>query len=83
MTDEEIAVLQASAERLTAQVDDLTAERDSLREELEAVRARYEETSEEMKEIKKLNYTLARQMDTRKKDSFDETLVSLYGGVKK
>ena len=83
MTDEEITALQASAEQLTAQVDDLTAERDSLREELETLRSRYDETSEEMKEIKKLNYTLARQMDTRKKDSFDDTLVSLYGGAKR
>ena len=84
MEEVEIVALQAEIDEQRARVEELTAERDSLREELELIRTQNAELTEENANTKKLNYTLARQLDTRPKRGFDETLVDLFGkGSKK
>lgn len=79
MEDAEIVAMQQELEQERARVSDLEAERDSLREELEQTRARNQELQTENNETKKLNFTLARQLDTKPKKSFDETLVAMFG----
>lgn len=79
MTDEEISALQETVTTLQAQVSDLTAERDSLAEENANLRAERDTSAAELQETKKLNYTLARQIDSRPKTSFGETLLKAMG----
>ena len=79
MEDVEIVALQEELEHERARISDLEAERDSLREELEQTRARNQELQTENSETKKLNFTLARQLDTKPKKSFDETLITMFG----
>lgn len=79
MEDVEIVAMQQELEQERARVSDLEAERDSLREELEQTRARNQELQTENNETKKLNFTLARQLDTKPKKTFDETLVAMFG----
>ena len=79
MEEVELVAMQEELEQERARVSDLEAERDSLREELEQTRARNQELQTENNETKKLNFTLARQLDTKPKKSFDETLVAMFG----
>ena len=79
MEEVEIVALQQEIEQERARVSDLESERDSLREELEQTRARNQELQTENSETKKLNFTLARQLDTKPKKTFDETLVAMFG----
>ena len=79
MEDAEIVAMQRELEQERARVSDLEAERDSLREELEQTRARNQELQTENNETKKLNFTIARHLDTKPKKSFDETLVAMFG----
>lgn len=79
MEEVEIVALQQELEQERARISDLEAERDSLREELEETRTRNQELQTENNETKKLNFTLARQLDTKPKKSFDETLVAMFG----
>lgn len=61
MTEEELLAL-VDADKV--QIEDLTAERDSLAEELSKLKALHQEAQRELAETKKLNFTLARQVDT-------------------
>lgn len=79
MTEEEINALQETVTTLQAQVSDLTAARDSLSEENAQLRAERDTSAAELQETKKLNYTLARQIDSRPKASFGETLLKAMG----
>lgn len=79
MTDEEINALQENVTALQAQVEELTAERDSLREENCTLRSERDSSAAELKETKKLNYTLARQIDNRPKETFEDTLLNAMG----
>ena len=79
MEDVEIVALQQELEAERTRVEELTAERDSLREENETIKQEMEQVRTEASETKKLNYTLARQLDTKPKKSFDETLISMFG----
>lgn len=79
MEEVEIVAMQQELEQERARVSDLEAERDSLREELEQTRALNQELQTENSETKKLNFTLARQLDTKPKKSFDETLIAMFG----
>lgn len=79
MEEVEIVAMQEELEKDRARISDLEAERDSLREELEQTRARNQELQTENSETKKLNFTLARQLDTKPKKSFDETLITMFG----
>lgn len=79
MTDEEITALQQALEKATTSIEELTAERDSLKEELETTKTRNTELVTENAETKKLNYTLARQLDARPKETFDDALLNMFG----
>lgn len=79
MEDVEIVALQQELEAERARVEELTAERDSLREENDTIRQEIEQVRTEASETKKLNYTLARQLDTKPKKNFDETLIAMFG----
>ena len=75
MTDEEITAMQTENETLRQSVSDLTAERDSLREENAELIAARDAAVNEAAETKKVNYTLARQLDTKPRATFEDTLL--------
>lgn len=80
ITEEEYGQLNTQLQELQTQMGELEAERDSLREELDTVRGTLTETETELKETKKLNYTLARKIPAKEdKVSFDKALIGLYG----
>ena len=79
MTEAEIAALQQELETLRAANDDLTAERDSLREENAELIAARDAAQTEVQETKKLNFTLARQLDTKPKETFEDLLLKSMG----
>lgn len=80
MTDEEQRELETRLQELQTQMGEIEAERDSLREELDTVRGTLTETETELKETKKLNYTLARKIPAKEdKVSFDKALIGLFG----
>ena len=80
MTDEEYKELETRLQEMETQMGELEAERDSLREELDTVRGTLTETETELKETKKLNYTLARKIPAKDdKLDFDKTLIGLFG----
>ena len=75
-TDELVDLLNSQ----TTEIETLTAERDSLTEENNALKEAAQAAADEIKETKKLNFTLARQLDTRKqKATFEESMISLFG----
>jgi FtsZ-binding cell division protein ZapB len=75
-TDELVDLLNSQ----TTEIENLTAERDSLTEENNALKEAAQAAADEIKETKKLNFTLARQLDTRKqKATFEESVVALFG----
>jgi FtsZ-binding cell division protein ZapB len=75
-TDELVDLLNSQ----TNEIENLTAERDSLTEENSALKEAAQAAADEIKETKKLNFTLARQLDTRKqKATFEESMISLFG----
>lgn len=57
---------------------DLEAERDSLRAELDALKESNAKTSAELQETKKLNFTLARQIDTGKSKTLDQMIAEAF-----
>lgn len=79
MSEEEIAAMLAENETLRQNVSDLTAERDSLREENADLIAARDAAVNEAAETKKVNYTLARQLDTKPRATFEETLLNAMG----
>ena len=79
MAEAEIAALQQELETLRAANDDLTAERDSLREENAELIAARDAAQTEAQETKKLNFTLARQLDTKPKETFEDLLLKSMG----
>ena len=61
MTEEQLRnLLQSAAD----QVKDLEAERDSFREENEKLKENEKKLSDDLQQTKKLNFTLARSLDT-------------------
>lgn len=80
MTDEECAALETRLQEMQTQLGELEAERDSLRDELDTVKGTLTETETELKETKKLNYTLARKVPAKEnKVTFDNALIGLFG----
>lgn len=79
MTEAEIAALQQELETLRAANDDLTAERDSLREENAELVAARDAAQTEVQETKKLNFTLARQLDAKPRETFENVLLNSMG----
>lgn len=79
MTEDEITAMRTENETLRQSVSDLTAERDSLREENAELIAARDAAVNEAAETKKVNYTLARQLDTKPRATFEETLLKAMG----
>lgn len=80
MTDEEYNALETRLQEMETQLGELEAERDSLRDELDTVKGTLTETETELRETKKLNYTLARKIPAKEdKVSFDKALIGLFG----
>lgn len=76
MTDEEVRELLTKA---ADELQTLEAERDSYKEENEKLKGNYNTVSEELQNVKKLNFTLARSLDTTKnKASVEDTLHSMF-----
>ena len=82
MTSEEMQVMIDAQVQQIADLEhdrsDLTAERDSLRAELHALKQRHDETARELQETKKLNFTLARQVDTGKQKTLDQIFAEAF-----
>ena len=82
MTSEEMQVMIDAQTQQIADLEhdrsDLTAERDSLRAELDALKQRHDETARELQETKKLNFTLARQVDTGKQKTLDQIFAEAF-----
>ena len=78
MTEEEIQALQTDLEEKTNEIANLTAERDSLKEENEKLSGEMKEREKELAETKKLNFTLARQVDRGPKTGVEEVINSLF-----
>ena len=57
---------------------DLEAERDSLLTELNALKESNAKTLAELQDTKKLNFTLARQIDTGKTKSLDQMIAEAF-----
>lgn len=79
MEDAEIVALQNSLDEAQQTVIDLTAERDSLLEELAQVKDQNDSLIAENAETKKLNFTLARQLDTKPRQTAEQALVEMFG----
>lgn len=79
MEDAEIVALQNSLEEAQQRVNDLTAERDSLLEELAQVKNQNDSLIVENAETKRLNFTLARQLDTKPRQTAEQALVEMFG----
>ena len=79
MEDAEIVALQNSLDEAEQRLIDLTAERDSLLEELAQVKDQNDSLIAENAETKKLNFTLARQLDTKPKETFEDLLLKSMG----
>lgn len=79
MDEVEIVALQNQLEETQKTLTDLTAERDSLVEELEQLKKRNLELIDETAATKKLNFTLARQLDTKPRQTAEQTLVEMFG----
>lgn len=83
MTAEEMqALIDSQTEQIaTMEHDaaDLTAERDSLRAELDILKEKHAANLAELQETKKLNYTLARQIDAGPQTkSLEETMAEAF-----
>ena len=78
MTDEELKALQETLERQTDEIATLTAERDSLKEENARILEASKKAGEELAETKKMNFTLARQIDRQTPRSAEEILNEMF-----
>ena len=74
---QEIETLRAANESLQTANDDLTAERDSLTVENNTLKESIKAAEDEARKTKQLNYTLARQLDSKPKATFEESLLNL------
>lgn len=76
MTEEQLRELLGKA---AEQIGNLEAERDSLKDECLTLRNRQHELTEDLQNTKKLNFTLARSLDTSKNSaSVEDTLHSMF-----
>lgn len=76
MTDEQLKELLTSA---AGQISDLEAERDSFKEENENLNQNVKKLTEELSNTKKLNFTLARTLDTgSQRESAEDILSKMF-----
>ena len=72
--------LRELVEKQTQTINELTAERDSLKEEANVSRETLESTKKELHDTKAMNYSLARQLEKKKKEESPENILyNLYG----
>lgn len=74
LTEEEKTNYLQGCEALETTLKDNEAEISSLKTENETLKAGSSKLEEDLKKTKELNYTLARQVDTKPRDSFDDIL---------
>ena len=80
-TDEMQSVIDTQTQQITDlehDRSDLEAERDSLRAELDALKESNAKTVAELQDTKKLNFTLARQIDTGKAKTLDQIFAEAF-----
>lgn len=76
MTEEQLRTLLQSA---ADQVNNLEAERDSFKEENEELKENEKKLSDDLQQTKKLNFTLARSLDTSGKTrGVEDTLHEMF-----
>lgn len=76
MTEEQLRTLLQSA---ADQVNNLEAERDSFKEENEQLKENEKKLSDDLQQTKKLNFTLARSLDTSgKTKGVEDTLHEMF-----
>ena len=76
MTEEQLRTLLQSA---ADQVNNLEAERDSFKEENEILKENEKKLSDDLQQTKKLNFTLARSLDTSGKTrGVEDTLHEMF-----
>lgn len=76
MTEEQLRTLLQSA---ADQVNNLEAERDSFKEENETLKENEKKLSDDLQQTKKLNFTLARSLDTSgKTKGVEDTLHEMF-----
>ena len=76
MTEEQLRTLLQSA---ADQVNNLEAERDSFKEENEQLKENEKKLSDDLQQTKKLNFTLARSLDTSGKTrGVEDTLHEMF-----
>ena len=76
MTEEQLRTLLQSA---ADQVQNLEAERDSFKEENEKLKENEKKLSDDLQQTKKLNFTLARSLDTSGKSrGVEDTLHEMF-----
>ena len=76
MTEEQLRTLLQSA---ADQVKDLEAERDSFKEENEKLKETEKKLSDDLQQTKKLNFTLARSLDTSGRNKgVEDTLHEMF-----
>lgn len=81
LTDEEKSALLSSYEGNENKLKDQEAEISSLKTENDSFKETITKREEELKKTKELNYTLARQVDTKKNTmSFEDALHGLMKG---
>lgn len=73
MTDEQLKELLTKA---SEEIGNLEAERDSFKEENENLKSESKKLTEELSKTKKLNFTLARTLDTGSKSESAEDILS-------
>ena len=82
MTAEELqSVIETQTQQITDlehDRSDLEAERDSLLAELNALKENSAKTAQELQETKRLNFTLARQIDTGKQKTLDDLFAEAF-----
>lgn len=75
LTDEERYATFVANEEKAILYDDMETERDSFKKENEKLIAEISDVKAEMKKTKELNFTLARQMDTKKPEKSAEDIL--------
>ena len=83
LTEEEQTAIFAAMDEKGILYDDMEAERDSFKTENEQLKAELLEAKTEMKKTKELNFTLARQINTKPEKSAEDILHEMFIGGKK
>lgn len=78
LTEEEQNALFNAMDEKAVLYDDMEAERDSFKKENDQIRKEITDLKAEMKKTKELNFTLARQMNTKPEQSAEDILHEMF-----